>query len=235
MPDYGYTVSPVISEGPTGDQVVDFSVDDGNARNGAIQEFEQEQSGLHYVDEWNQQRHRLSALEEADSRSLDPYQEPEQLQQSDFDAHQLPPQDIAYLQDQVGGAAAYNQLTEWAATYFSDDVINAYDDVMSRGNIEEMEQCVQALFAEYRNVTSEIDRRYDETEEITDDLDLQDNYAAAYSLTGGKSNYQALITYAANNWDQQAIDMYDQIMNSGDTERISATVQLLIDDYRRNN
>lgn len=62
---------------------------------------------------------------------------------------ELSNQEINQLQNMVGGQAAYNQLTSWAAENFSEGEIEAFDSLIESGNTNAIQLALQALYYRY--------------------------------------------------------------------------------------
>jgi hypothetical protein len=62
---------------------------------------------------------------------------------------ELSNQEVNQLQNMVGGQAAYNQLTSWAAENFSEGEIEAFDSLVESGNTNAIQLALQALYYRY--------------------------------------------------------------------------------------
>jgi hypothetical protein len=62
---------------------------------------------------------------------------------------ELSNQEVNQLQNMVGGQAAYNQLTSWAAENFSEGEIEAFDSLIESGNTNAIQLALQALYYRY--------------------------------------------------------------------------------------
>lgn len=78
------------------------------------------------------------------------YQEqygPQQQQQSQ--GVELSTAEINSIKNSVGGEAAYQQLTSWAAENFSPEEVQAFDSVVESGNTAAINLALQALYYRY--------------------------------------------------------------------------------------
>lgn len=57
--------------------------------------------------------------------------------------------EVAAVRDIVGGEGAYEAMTEWANENLTDSDIDAYDDVVSNGTLEQAKMAVQGMYARY--------------------------------------------------------------------------------------
>lgn len=62
---------------------------------------------------------------------------------------ELSTQEVNQLQNMVGGQAAYNNLTSWAAENFSEGEIEAFDSLIESGNTNAIQLALQALYYRY--------------------------------------------------------------------------------------
>ena len=72
-----------------------------------------------------------------------------QAQQPSESGRELSTQEVNQLQNMVGGQAAYNQLTSWAAENFSQGEIDAFDSLVESGNTNAIQLALQALYYRY--------------------------------------------------------------------------------------
>jgi hypothetical protein len=62
---------------------------------------------------------------------------------------ELSPLEVNQIQNSVGGEAAYQQLTGWAAENFSPEEVQAFDQVVESGNKAAINLALQALYYRY--------------------------------------------------------------------------------------
>jgi len=72
-----------------------------------------------------------------------------QANQPSVQGRELSNQEVNQLQNSVGGQAAYNQLTSWAAENFSEGEIEAFDSLIESGNTNAIQLALQALYYRY--------------------------------------------------------------------------------------
>ena len=53
------------------------------------------------------------------------------------------------VQETVGGRATYEAMTEWATENLNESDINAYDDIVTSGTIEQAKMAVQGMYARF--------------------------------------------------------------------------------------
>lgn len=92
----------------------------------------------------------LEAFSEMSSRDL--VQAYFEMQANETQApagRELQANEIAAIQNSVGGEAQYNRMTEWAADNFSPDEIEAFDNLVESGNTAAIQLALQALQFRY--------------------------------------------------------------------------------------
>ena len=62
---------------------------------------------------------------------------------------ELSPTEVNQIQNSVGGEAAYQQLTGWAAENFSNEEVQAFDQVVESGNTAAINLALEALYYRY--------------------------------------------------------------------------------------
>jgi hypothetical protein len=73
----------------------------------------------------------------------------QQLEPEAPTAVELSTSEVSQIQNAVGGAAAYQQLTGWAADNFAPAEIEAFDQVVESGNMGAINLALQALYYRY--------------------------------------------------------------------------------------
>lgn len=68
--------------------------------------------------------------------------------------------DANSIKNSVGGAAEYNQMTEWAASNLDQNTIQAFDNLLDSGNAGAIQLAVNGLKAQYENATGYEGRMY---------------------------------------------------------------------------
>jgi hypothetical protein len=53
------------------------------------------------------------------------------------------------VQDTIGGRGNYEAMTEWAKENLTDTDIDAYDDVVTNGSLEQAKMAVQGMYARF--------------------------------------------------------------------------------------
>jgi hypothetical protein len=92
----------------------------------------------------------LEAFSEMSSRDL--VQAYFEMQANETQApagRELEANEIAAIQNSVGGEAQYNRMTEWAAENFSPDEVEAFDSLVESGNTAAIKLALQALQYRY--------------------------------------------------------------------------------------
>ena len=112
-------------------------------------------------------------------------------------------------------------------------------------NAQSLEQAyleLQKKLGESREEEPEDDEPGEESDEEYDDSDEDDSAEPEGQLTeeqadqlhemvGGEKAYQSMLEWAAQNFSQEEIDMYDSVMGSGNANSIYFAVQALANTY----
>ena len=243
------TVTPVVvAESADGqNQQIDFSVVSNQGRAAVTadnNQLDMESDFADYVWDADSQSYR-HAFADADFEHYSEDPAVDELRSQDyFDAAELTDQDMNFLQESVGGQEQYMQLTTWAAHHLSDETINAFDSIVATKDTEEIHGAIQELYDLYvqhdgdswfhQNYTTEWEsddeEEYYEEEEEARELD-SDEIVALMNMAGGQENYQTLMQFAAENMNEEFINLYDNIMASGNVEDIQESIEFLIDLY----
>ena len=149
MPDRGYTVEPVFVETETGEQLADWSVDNGEARGAAIDNFNHAQSHFIHEDRYGQRLHEYEFVSPEEAQSI----EDDYIRPIESEDVTLSPENEAAFADAtfeaVGGEANYQAAVEFAANNWSSEEIDTYDAIMSSDNYEGRAKAVKYLMQQY--------------------------------------------------------------------------------------
>ena len=112
------------------------------------------QASTEYGEKGELSEESREALYQMDSKDLVDayYRIQESLPESEPDAVESTPlsdQDIDSIQNAVGGADAYKNMTTWAQENFSPEEVQAYDQALEGGNLNNINFALQALYYRY--------------------------------------------------------------------------------------
>mgnify|MGYP003132396576 CR=1 FL=1 len=95
---------------------------------------------------------KMEALEKMDSKELiSAYMKYNELAGAKAQEVQLQANEIAAIQQSVGGADAYNEMVQWAASNLDDQEISDFNTVTSGGNPVAIKFAVQALETKFKS------------------------------------------------------------------------------------
>ena len=137
--------------------------------------------------------------------------------------------DYQNLVSSYGGEEVYSQVETWAEQNFSPDEIAGYHEIVSRGDLNEIADAMELVYQTYNNRTGDEVAPVEETE---GDEDPTANYV--FSEIIPEADYERLITFAQENYDEEFISSYNTIMESNDREMIKKTIQLLMTKANEN-
>ena len=242
-----FTVTPNISYGPNGEEIVDYDsafVDTGNQRQQVREAFNRDNSfndDLYYQRPDGSIGHRYADLDG------ERYQTFEQDYVAEVDADDylasadITSEDAQYLTDICGGSGQYEDMLRWAASNLPQSTQDQFDDILASADVSEMEAAITQLFEYYSNnrfddtptdrYSDEDEDSYDDDEEGYED-DLSDDFVESlWESVGGHGAYQDLIEWAADNLPENEIEAFDYLIDSGDQHAIAQAVSTLHNMY----
>lgn len=101
--------------------------------------------------------------------------------------------DINNLIDSFGGQAQYNQMTDWAVTYWDPELVAEFDNVMENGDLTEIGEALSYLEQQYQNRNT--DNAIDE-EQVSDQI----------------------VRYVENTFSQHDLNNFKMVMEGGTEE-----------------
>jgi hypothetical protein len=214
------TFTPGIAIDPaTGEEVISFDTghfDDGIGRNAAIARHMQSHQAQYIQSPDGSVRHEWADLDpEIYQRYEQDYVDPDEYGEQ-FQEMELTENDQEYLQDIVGGSEAYQELISWAAGVLSPDDIQTYDQIMTSGDVGDMEEAVRWLYEQYSN--------YDQSTDTSSDSVVDAVFDAI-------PHYGDILEWASQNLSDLAIQEYDSVMESGDDDLVYQYVNNLVEMY----
>jgi hypothetical protein len=249
-----YTVTPNISYGPNGEEIVSYKdayIDDGAYRQHVRENFNRDnswQDDLYYETPDGQIRHRYGDLDG------EIYQRYEQdYVDGDIDADDYL-KSVQYIGDEdyqsytaiVGGPQSYDEMLEWASRNTNSDYINWFDEQIESGDSDLIVAAIQDLYEAWST------RRYEDDGDdyvgyIDDDDDVyeeDDSYdsdvieATPQFLQAVEDNYPdygAATQWAFDYLDEDVVSRYDNIMDYGSLQEKAEAIDQLMDLYRTHN
>ena len=128
---------------------------------------------------------------------------------SDYDA----------LISNYGGETVYNEVSSWAADNFSQEDIDGYNSIVERGDLTEIAEAMETVFQHYNNRNEDSSAPTPETDANAVDW--------VFNELISENDYQQLVEFARTNMDDEFIDNYNMVMESGDRNMIQKTIELL--------
>ena len=102
---------------------------------------------------------------------------------------------------------------------------------MATGDVENISILTEKIVEMYyENGQTEVTDIPTEDQYETEE-DQSEIVSEVFDYVGGEENYQSLISWAQESWDQDKIETYDQVMDSGDPDDIATALQYLIQQY----
>ena len=241
-----FTVTPSLSFGPNGEEIVDYDngfVDSSNYRQQVREAFNRDNSfdaSLYYERPDGSIGHRYADLDG------DVYQTYEQDFVEDLDAEEylaeadITQEDAEYLTNLVGGAEAYETMLQWAAMNMPQSFQDDFDAVLQSADVGDIQEVIEALYEAWTNNRTDddeyitYDNSYDEDddEQYEGDTDLSDEFVhGLWESVGGHGAYQDLIAWAGETLPDEEIEAFDYLIEVGDQQAIAQAVATLHEMY----
>ena len=133
--------------------------------------------------------------------------------------NQMTDADYDALISNYGGESVYNDVASWAAENFSEADIDGYNAIIERGNLNEIAEAIETVYQHYNNRNEDSSAPAQETDANTANW--------VFNELISETDYQQLIEFARTNLDDEFIDNYNMVMESGDRNMIQKTIELL--------
>ena len=127
--------------------------------------------------------------------------------------------DYDALISNYGGETVYNEVSSWAAENFSQADIDGYNAIVERGDLTEIAEAMEIVFQHYNN-------RNEDSSALPQEADANTANWVFNELIS-ENDYQQLVEFARTNMDEEFIDNYNMVMESGDRNMIQKTIELL--------
>ena len=227
----GYTVSPVPTEDAAGNISYHFDVQD-NSYVSQGNEIINEDDG-YYEDENGDIHHILENVDYEGLEHLDEDYVPE-LTQDDFFTD-ITPEDGVYLVDLVGGAEEYTGMISWARQNLNPNASARFNQILTSGEVDVIEESILSLYNLYQqnsDAVAPVNRNSQNEERVPQPSreDQQTTYALQ-SIVGGSENYNQLLNLARENFSEDQIDRYNQVMDMGTNEDRATAVRWLAQQF----
>ena len=130
-------------------------------------------------------------------------------------------QEYQHIIESYGGEEVYADVTAWAEQNFSPDDIAGFNAIVDGADINEIASAVDQVYRLYENRNSDAEQPTQETEVEDSDANW------VFTEVMPQAEYQQLIEYAQNNFDDSFIEQYNMVMESNNREMIKNTINLL--------
>lgn len=119
------------------------------------------------------------------------------------------------------GEETFSQVTQWAENTFSPEEIASYDAIVNNGDLVEIASAMETVYQLWndRNLEPDLPNPQQEVE------DTDANWVFTEIIP--QSEYEELVSYAREHFEESFVDNYNLIVQSGDRAMIEKTIQLL--------
>lgn len=126
-----------------------------------------------------------------------------------------------HIIESYGGEEVYAEVNAWAEQNFSEEDIAGFNDIINGADINEIASAIDKVYRLYEDRNS--DAEPSQPQQEVEDTDA--NWV--FTEVMPQSEYEELVSYARENFDDSFIDNYNLIVQSGDKNMIQKTIQLL--------
>ena len=201
MANEGYTVTP---DGYTDDATGEFI-----------------QTGHQIEGTFNGEKTRLEEVEQQQERWVE---NPEDGS-TEYD-NRASAEDIDNLIDGFGGVQHYQDVSEWGTQHYSEDQIDYWNSLVSRGDLAELAEAMEFIQNEYEGRSEDLET----FEDYSEDTDAE-TVEWVFNELIDRDYYEDLVNYAAENFDDKFIQQYNQVIETGNRQQIEKIIRSL-NDYR---
>ena len=128
--------------------------------------------------------------------------------------------DYETLIESYGGESVYAEVSDWAALNFSQADIDGFNAIIDSGDLSEIANAIDTVYNHYQARTSD-------AETVTDEAIQQSTEDWVFETLMPQPEYEQMISKAREALDDEAIEQYNSIMESGDREMIGRTIEMM--------
>jgi len=129
--------------------------------------------------------------------------------------------DYQNILSSYGGEEVIADAEDWAQRHFSEDEINYYNQVLERGDLNEIQEAVDFVWQAYNNRNEDAEPVEDEVASASEDEQW------VYDNVMNESDYQKLINRGAQVLDHETIRLFNDVIDGGNREQIANAIRLL--------
>ena len=129
--------------------------------------------------------------------------------------------DYQNILSSYGGEEVIADAEDWAQRHFSEDEINYYNQVLERGDLNEIQEAVDFVWQAYNNRNEDAEPVEDEVASASEDEQW------VYDNVMNESDYQKLINRGAQVLDHETIRLFNDVIDGGNREHIANAIRLL--------
>ena len=129
--------------------------------------------------------------------------------------------DIQNLIAHYGGQEVFNDVQRWASAQFSEQDFAGYNAIIESGDINAIAEAMETVYRLYDSRNEEAQMPAVENDDYTDDARF------IFENVIPEAEYDQLTAYAVQNFDDEFIDQFNTVMDSGNREMIVNTINLL--------
>jgi hypothetical protein len=130
-------------------------------------------------------------------------------------------EDYSNILSSYGGEEVIADAEDWAQRHFSQDEIDYYNQVLERGDLNEIQEAVDFVWNAYQARNEDAEPAQEEVASASEDEQW------VYDNVMNESDYQKLINRGAEVLDHETIRLFNDVIDGGNREQIANAIRLL--------
>ena len=135
--------------------------------------------------------------------------------------NQATDEDYNNILSSYGGEEVIADAEDWAQRHFSQDEIDYYNQVLERGDLNEIQEAVDFVWNAYQARNEDAEPAQEEVASASEDEQW------VYDNVMNESDYQKLINRGAEVLDHETIRLFNDVIDGGNREQIANAIRLL--------
>jgi len=129
--------------------------------------------------------------------------------------------DYQNILSSYGGEEVIADAEDWAQRHFSQDEIDYYNQVLERGDLNEIQEAVDFVWQAYSSRNEDAEPAQEEVASASEDEQW------VYDNVLNEKDYQALIEKGSQQLDHETIRLFNDVIDGGNREQIASAIRLL--------
>ena len=130
-------------------------------------------------------------------------------------------EDYNNILSSYGGEEVIADAEDWAQRHFSQDEIDYYNQVLERGDLNEIQEAVDFVWNAYQARNEDAEPAQEEMASASEDEQW------VYDNILNEKDYQALIEKGSQQLDHETIRLFNDVIDGGNRQQIANAIRLL--------